>query len=472
MAQTNFEHAKDGGIVYVKAQGVNNYQTPAELMVAADAVEVVEFEYELDAPKTPRKGQTGTQALASSVHGMRSGTWRMLLEIAPSGTGNGAPDWHVLLTSGLFGTSSTTPTASTINITWTDYHTGDVDDASGMAAGDVVGFTDSNSKIHAARILSISTNTLTLEEPLTFLPADGTAVTTSNTYTPTTTCEETAATLWHRFTHGQVRLGGCVANAGIKLDWGKDPDAPTIEFSGTFREYGQGRPTTLNGGIDNSQATMIVSGTDWKGITKGALLTIQAEGANTDEVVYVTATPTSATIAIERNKDAAGASAHADAAVIVTYEPASPTISTSVVSPDAVTVRISEEDSVASVEMESATGNAEITGGIKMRERAHGDDWKNHGYVYSSDMQAKTSFSAFAEKDTWDYYYRHDQAQERPTMLQFGDTTGTIMAVPLARQVYEHPKITSDGEAHVGLVLDSMSRGSRTALALFAIATL
>jgi len=475
MSQTIHEHGKDAGTVFVQAQGANGFKTPIELPLAAHAVEAIDFEYTLDTPKPRRKGQTGYTQKAGSVHGMRSGSFSMTWEIAPSGAVATEMDPHILLLTGIFDGSASTPTATTVSGGGSTVEVIDVTSAAGISVGDVVGFTDANGTIHAREVEAVDTasspDNVTVTCPLSHTPADTQVVTASKTYKLNSTNQEYAFTLWHKFSWGGVRLGGCVVNA-FEITWGNDPDAPTMKASGFFREYAQARPTTLNGGINNSVTTMAVAGTDWKGITEGMCLEIQAEGGNSAEVVYVNAAVSSASITIERDKDGAGADAHSDAADVYVYEP-SPTLSSNVISPDGVTVYISEEDSVAAVELESQTGSISISGGVKARERGHGDTWKVQGYYLSSDLMLKTNFSAHADKATWDWYYRADQADERPVTVQFGDEAGKIFMVGMARQVFAQPKITGEGDAEVGGVLESEDRGSRSAATQsFVMATL
>lgn len=475
MSQTGFEQAKDTGVVLIQTQGANAFQTPVELPLATHAMEVIEIEYELDAPNTRRKGQNGTMSKGGNVEGMRSGTFRLVFEISPSGSVATEMDPHILFLTGIFDDAPLTPTATTVSGAGSTQVIVDVTDASGITAGDVVGFTDSNGGVWGRRVTAVDTastpDNVTVDPPLHFIPADTAAVTASKTYALSNTAEDTAFTMWKKFTHGMVRLAGCVANS-YKWTWGNDPDAPTIEVSGWFREYAQGRPTTLDGGIDNSQTTMAVNGTDWKGITNGAILLIEAEGANTDEVVYVDADPTSATINIERNKDAAGASAHGTGAVVSCYEP-TPTLSSNVVSPKSVYVYIHMHDAdTPSTVLVSESGTAEITGGVSPRERSHGDAWKIHGYVKSSDLACKTNFSTWAEQDTWDGWYRHISADERSMAIQFNTVAGKSMVVIFNRQVFELPKLNPASDDHVPAVLESEDRGSRTGLPSAVVATL
>ena len=474
MSQTQHEHGKDAGIVFINTQGANGFKTPVELPLAAHAMEVIDIEYQWDTPKPRRKGQTGTTQKAGSINGMRSGTWSLTFEIAPSGAVGTEMDPHILFLTSIFDGAVSTPTATTVSGAGSTAIVVDVVDASGITAGDVVGFTDTDGNVFPRRISAVDTastpDNVTCECPLHFVPADTSAVTASKTYKLNATNQEYAFTLWHKFSWGGVRLGGCFINA-IEITWGNDPDAPTIKVSGRYREYSQGRPTTLDGGINNSVTTMAVNGTDWKGITKGICLQILTEGGNSTETVYVDDDVTSASIPIERDKDGAGADAHSTAAEVIVYEP-TPTLSSNVVSPDGVTVYISEEDSVAAVELESQTGSISIAGGVKARERGHGDTRKIQGYYLSSDLVASTNFSAHAEKTTWDWYYRAETADERPVTVAFGQTAGEIFMVGFARQVFAQPKITGEGDAEVGGVLESKDRGSRTGLPSFVFATL
>jgi hypothetical protein len=181
--------------------------------------------------------------------------------------------------------------------------------------------------------------------------------------------------------------------------------------------------------------------------------------------------PTSATVNIERNKDAAGASAHGTGAVVTCYEP-TPTLSSNVVSPKSVSVYIHMNDAdTPSTVLVSESGTAEITGGVSPRERGHGDCWKIHGYVKSSDLACKTNFSTWAEQDTWDGWYRHIDADERALRIQFNTVAGYSMCLVLLRQVFELPALNPASDDHVPAVIESEDRGSRTGLPSAVVAT-
>ena len=473
MSQTKFESGISGGLVFIRLQAANTYQTPGEIPLAANAMSVREIEWEWDRPQKPRADQNRTMAKQGSIRGMAQGTFRMLADPIPSGNVANEWDGQLLFLTGIFDDAVTTPTATTVSGAGSTVQIIDVTSAAAIAVGDTVGFTDTNGNVWGRRVTAVDTaatpDNITIECPLTFTPATGSAVTASKSYALSNTAEDTAFTLWHKMTHGGVRLGGCVINS-YKFVWGNN-DSPMLEVAGFFREFGQGRPSTLDGGIDNSQTTMDVASTDWKGITEGAILTIEAEGANTAEAVYVNAAVTSATLTIERNKDGVGASAHAGSAVVVVYEP-TPTLAGNPLPSDGAEVDVNLVDAAASSQLESESGSLELVGGVKERVRGHGDPYAIQGYIKSSDLSASLSISTWAEKITWDYFYRHYSADERPCVVQFGTTAGAIFVINLARQVFDDPKIRGNSDDHVAATLDSTSRGSRTGTSIASIATL
>jgi hypothetical protein len=456
----NYESGKSSGVIYVQTQGANAYQTPVELPIAAHGVQVLDFEWKLDKGQKARNAQTGNMDGApGSIQLMRKGTFRVLMEALPSGSIGVEMDPHILFLTGIWNHSVGTSTATTVSGAGSTASIVDVTDASGIAVGQFVGFTDSSGNVHGRRVTAVDVastpDNVTLETPLTFTPADTTAVHAAKTYTLLSDNHETAATIWHKLDHGGVRLGGCVGDT-FRWIYGNN-DTPQIEVSGFFREFAQGRPTTLDGGINNSVTTMTVD--DWRGITKGMCYTIEAEGANAAEVVYVDADPTSTAISIERNKDAGGADAHGDAAVVTVYEP-TPTLAESTLSAEGAQIYVSLTSGAVS-QLESESGSIEVTGGIKPRERGHGDPWAIHGYAKSGDLMVKTNLSTFAEKATWEYYQHNKDADERPATMQWGDTAYSVLCVAMARQVFDQSDVTP-GDAHVVATLTSESRGHRS----------
>jgi len=469
MTEIIYEHPKDR-VVYVQAQGANGYQSEKTLPAADDAVQVEECEIVPPAEfNTQRhRDQIGLTSKEGTVVQMKEGTFRMLIPLRPSGAVATEMDAHVLFKVGIWDATVSTPTASDIDVTWTDYNTGDVTSAAGMSVGDVVGFTDANGFVWGRRIKTISTNTLTLETPLHFLPADASAVTASKTYTLETTNEETSFTLWQFLTHGMQKAGGCVPNS-YRVTWGSN-DRPVLEVSGEYREYRQASATTLDGGINNSVTTMTVD--EWKHLTKNVVLTIEAEGINSDEAIQVTAEPSSTSITISRDADGVGADAHGDAAVVVPYQPSSLTLNGSDLDPKGCNIVVADSDTTQASLLAGEAGTLEITGGIAMRKAGHGDDWTNHGYNLSSDLSAKINYTTWMEKRRWDDWQRAALASELPAAIQWGESAGSIAYWEAARMVRRMSVPNSAGDEFVGATIEAEDRGSRTGTTAFSFATL
>lgn len=469
MAEIVYEHPKDR-VVYIQTQGANAYQTEGTLPVAGDAVQVEECEIVPPAEfNTQRhRDQIGIMSKEGTVEQMKEGTWRMLIPVRPSGAVATEWDGAVLHSLGIWSATVSTPTASTVDGTWSAYNTGDVASAAGMTVGDVVGFTDANGLIFGRRIKTIASATLTLETPLHFLPQNTDAVTASKTYTLETTNSETAFTLWKFYSHGMQKAGGCVPTS-YRVTFGSN-DRPVIEVSGEYREYRQASETTLDGGINNSVTTMTVD--EYLHLTKNVVLTIQAEGANAAEAIQVTADPTSTTITMTRDADGGGADSHGDAAVIVPYQPASLTLNGGDLDPKASYITVADSVTAQSTLLAGEAGTLEIAGGIAFRKAGHGDEWVNHGYNLASNLAAKVNYTTWMTKRRWDDWGIADATTEFPIALQWGETAGNIMYWEGARMVRKMTVANDSGDEFVGAVIEAEDRGSRTGTTAFSFATL
>jgi len=464
-----FEHPKDR-VVYIQTQGADSYQTDATLPVAADALQVEEIEIVPPSGfNTQRhRDQIGIMSKEGTVTQMKEGTFRLMIPLRPSGAVATEMDAAVAFKVGIWNATVSTPTASTVDGTWSAYNTGDVANAAGMAVGDVVGFTDANGFVWGRRIKTISSNTLTIEAPLHFLPANSAAVTASKTYTLNTANTETSFTLWNFLTYGAQKAGGCVPTS-YRVTWGSN-DRPVLEVSGEYREYHQASNTTLDGGINNAVTTMVVD--EWLHLTKNMTLTIEAEGANAAEAILVTAEPSSTTITMSRNADGGGADSHGDTAVISPYQPASLTLNGADLDPKGCNVVIAASTTLQSTLRAGESGTLEIAGGIAFRKAGHGDEWINAGYNLSSDLAAKVNYTTWMEKRTWDDWQRAALATELPAAIQWGESAGSIAYWEAPRMVRLMSVPASSGDEFVGATIEAEDRGSRTGSTAFSFATL
>ena len=469
MTEIAFEHPKDR-LVFIQAQGANGYQTEKTLPVAADAIMVEDCKIVPPAEfNTQRhRDQIGLTSKEGTVKQMKEGTWSLIIPLRLSGAVATEFDPHVLFKVGIWSATVRTPTASTIDGSWAAYNTGDVGSAAGMAIGDVVGFTDSNGDVWGRRISNISTNTLTLETPLHFLPANTTAVTSSKTYTLNATNEETSFTLWKYLTHGMQKAGGCVPTS-YKVTFGSN-DRPVLEISGEYREYRQASKTTLDGGINNSVTAMTVD--HWKHLTDQVTLTIEAEGANADEAVLVAAEPTSTAITITRDADGAGADAHGDEAAVVPYLPSSITVAGEDLDPEDSYLWLADSTTTQSAVIAGEGGTVEWTGGIGFRKAGHGDQWVNSGYNLAATLALKLSYNTWMETRRWDDWQRADEAEELPVACQWGTTAGDIAYMECPRMVRMMTVPDDSGDEFVGALIEAEDRGSRTGTTTFSFATL
>ena len=459
MAGCDYESPLGFDLAFIQAQGADSYTSEATVPVAADAMRVRSVEITHEVPVSREADRNGTVSKGGSVVGMRGGAFKVALSARAGGAVATEADHAVALKTGPWSGTVSTPTATTINGAWSAYNTGDVASAAGLSVGDVVGFTDSDGAVWGRVISAIATNTITLATPLHFLPADGSAVTASKTYSLTSTCEGRAFSLWAPGDHSAQKAGGCIPQT-IRYQWGSG-EAPTIEISGPIREYRQASSTTLDGAILIGATTMVVD--EWKHISKNMALTIQAEGANSAEAVLVTAAPSSSTITIQRDADGAGASAHGDGAVIVPFVPsvAASDLHGSTISPAACYVTLAATGDNQAAFMVAESGTLEITGGTKTRDRGHGDTWLRAGFNLAANLVAKINVAAWMSKRDWDLYYDTINATERCAAVQLGDAAGEITYIEMPRAVHA-PGSINPGDEEVSATFEAEGRGARS----------
>ena len=356
--------------------------------------------------------------------------------LKPSGTTGTEPDLAPLIKAAfgsqvgggvVAGVVQASPAPTTTGFT--------VVDGSVFAVGAPIRMTSGNTSGEVAFITAISTNALTIAPDLSEAPASTDGLVMGVGFYLTSENIE-SLTAYHDLSNMMHGGSGIVIN-NLSVEVSRDgtvmisADGPG---SGTKSMVGT---STLDGGINNSVTTLAVPTADADKFIIDSNVpiwaTIEAEGANTEEVVAITA-KSGVSLTISRNADGNGASAHGTAAVIKPWRPSVTKLGT----PLACLTGDFEIDGSA---FGIHTAKFSLSGGKALRESNFGESTANGPYVSGDNARGVVlDISGKFEKDMLRKYNQAADGDALAAWIKVGATAGKIVAIYAPKW---HPAVPS-----------------------------
>jgi hypothetical protein len=266
-----------------------------------------------------RNDKTSNRSYRERISHRKSGTWSVNLYVLPSGSNVIAPDITDALERGMgvlravpngvtLGTAST---ATVINVgagTGVNYQ-----------IGDAIGLINPAGDLEISFIKTIATDALTVSPAFSFAAnTAGVTVYGSTTYKLGNVLNPLTIT---RVLDNVVTVyPGAFVN-DIAFDFPGEGEATLTIGGGCKEEFASGT-STLQAAITNVATSMTVPTGESYRFEKNTRVMINAEGANTDEVVLITnVNYATDTLTITRAQASTAGSAHAIGAVVGPYEP-------------------------------------------------------------------------------------------------------------------------------------------------------
>lgn len=353
---------------------------------AADAIRVITGSAGGTIAFVPQESKFGTATAVPGIPQKRTGEGSIEGYVMPSGTRTTAPDIDELLTTSGWtridrSATTTTSGASSTRVVL------DCTSVTGFEVGDaiIVETTATSELYEARRIVSIfaPSDQITVEPPLTFVPATGANIKGAIGYKPNDTRDtsEDALTLWLLNNNSADRIGGWTPDTANFTQGGED--AARISISGSGRRHDRLFQTALSANLDTGVLTMDVRNAL---ASAGAALNTYwdlTDGGNTvKETVKVTAI-SGATWTITRgqlsNPDP-GTTWDASDTEITPHQPAGAYAGDPVAATSGQAV-IAEYGGSKATEIQVNSASLDCGFAIALREDIHGDVYKSGGYV-------------------------------------------------------------------------------------------
>jgi hypothetical protein len=421
---------------------------------ATNAAQFLTADISVAHERVNRNDKTSFRSYRERITHRKSGTWSMNLYVLPSGSNLVAPDITDALERG-FGTLRAVPnsavvagsTTTVINITPTH--------GLNYQVGDGIGL------LNAAGELEISFIKTILVDALTVSPGFSVAPTAAATLYGTTTYKLgnvlSSLTITRILDNITTVYTGAWVN-DIAFDFPGDGEATLTIGGGCKEEWASGVSTLAAACLIGDLTITVPAGESYR-FEKNTRVLLNAEGANTDEVVLITnVNYTTDVLTITRGQAGTAASAHAiTTTVIGPYEPSL---------------------TVAGFPITGTKGHFVITGVAGLRTT---HETTNHGLTVGNNAQGRnsaigqesaTGFFSTAKRDCgWSttlwlkkhelaYYNKAKRFVLQEILMQWGRDVGNTWAAKVPNAEFNIPPIDGGGDEEVMLTISGIGLAS------------
>ena len=403
-----------------------------------------------------RNDKTSNRSYRERITHRKSGTWSMNLYVLPSGSNLVAPDITDALERGMgvmrnvpngvtLGTASTTTVINVGAGTGVNYQ-----------VGDAIGLINAIGELEISFIKTIATDALTVSPAFSFAPnTAGVTVYGSVTYKLGNVL--TSLTVTRVIDNAVTVYPGCFVN-DIAFDFPGDGEATLTVGGGCKEEWASGT-SAITGALTTGSTTMTVATGESYRFEKNTRVLLNAEGANTDEVVLITAVNYATdTISITRAQAATAASAHAIGAVIGPYEP-SMTVAGSPITGTKGDFIITGATASARTSHESTAQGLTITNNAGLRNSAIGQESAS-GFFSTGKREVGFTVTLWLTKDKLQYYNKAKQFALQEILMQWGKSVGNAWGAILRQAEFNVPAIDGGGDEEVMLSFSGMGLAS------------
>lgn len=395
--------------------------------------------------RVTRNDKTSFRSYRNRISHRKSGTWSVNLYVLPSGSNNTAPDVTDVLERGI-GTVRVVPNGTTVAGSTTTVINVAVGTGVNYQVNDGIGFLNAAGELEMSFIKTIATDAITVSPGYSVAPAAAATLYGSVTYKLNNVLS--SGTLTRVLDNiGTVYTGAWVND--VSFDFSGDGEATVTVGGGCKEEWASGTSTVGTGGI-TAAATMIpLPVGDGYQFEKNTRVEIQAEGANTTEVVLITAVNyTLDQLTVTRAQAGTAASAHAVGAIIGPYEPAITVAGEPITGTQGEFVITGV--SGARVKHETIAHGLTIGNNAEGRNQAIGQESAT-GFKSTGKRDVGFSVTLWLEKDKVKYYNRAKRFVSQEVLMQWGREVGKSWAAKLGQAEFDIPAIDGGGDDEVML---------------------
>lgn len=392
-----------------------------------------------------RNDKTATRSYRERISHRKSGTWSITLYVLPSGSNIIAPDITDALEKSM-GVLRAVPNGTTAAGSTTTLINAAVGTGTNYQVGDGIGFLNAAGDLEISFIKTIATDALTVSPGFSVAPGTGATMYGTTTYKLGNVLG--SSTLTRVLDNMTSVYTGCFGN-DIAFDFPGDGEATLTIGGGCKEEFVAGVSAVIAPALTTGSTTMTVATGESYRFEKNTRVLINAEGANTDEVVLITnVNYTTDVLTITRAQAGTVASAHAIGAVIGPYEPTM-TVAGSPITGTKGEFVITGTLGARSKHDTTAQGLT-IGNNENARNSAIGQESAT-GFFSTAKRDVGFSVTLWLEKDKMQYYVKAKQFVNQEILMQWGKEVGKTWAAKLPSSEFNIPAIAGGGDEEVML---------------------
>lgn len=393
-----------------------------------------------------RADKTSSRSYRERITHRKEGTWTVTQYNLPSGTNGVAPDFTDALERGFGRMHTVAADAVTTGATTTVIP---VADGTLYEVGDAIGWTNALGEVEVTFVASISTNDLTVSPPFSAAPADSDVLLGSVNYKP---ANQLGILTLTKVLDNIVSVGTGAFVNDVSFEFPGTAEG-TVTFGGNFKtSYTSGVSAVAGGGINNAVTAITVTTGHGKRFKPNTRVLLSAEGANTDEVVLITAV-VGDVLTVTRAQASTVASAHAAGAVIGPYQPASTVAGSPVSGTVGEFILLGLQGAtraLSTAEIMSMT--LSLTNNGSLRNDAFGTDSASGFQVQKREITF--SLTLHLKQEVVKVYNQAVNFEQQEFMIQLGKIAGYICAAKVNKAEVTIPTLDGGGDEDVVVTLD------------------
>jgi hypothetical protein len=394
-----------------------------------------------------RNDKTASRSYRERITHRKSGTWSENLYVLPSGSNLTPPDITDALERG-FGVLRAVPNTLAVAGTTTTLINVTATEGANYQVNDGIGWINPAGDLEVSFIESIATDALTISPGFSSAPAVGNTIYGSTTYKLGNVLNSMSIT---RVLDNIVTVYSGAWVNDMAFEFPGEGEATLTIGGGCKEEWASGTSALAVAALVGDPTITVTTGTGDR-FEKNTRLLISAEGANTDEVVLVTAVAGDV-LTITRAQAGTVASAHGISAVVGPYEPSmtvagSPVTGTKgeFVITGAAGLRTSHETTQHGI----TVGN-----NAQARNTAIGQESAS-GFFSTAKRDVAFTATLWLKKDVFQYYIRAKRFVQQEILMQWGKEVGKTFAAKFPQAEFNIPAIDGGGDEEVMLPISGM----------------
>jgi hypothetical protein len=400
-----------------------------------------------------RNDKTATRSYRERISHRKSGTWSANLYVLPSGSNTVAPDITDVLERG-FGVVRSVPNSAVVAGSTTILINVTPGDGANYQVGDGVGILNAAGELELSFIKTIATDAIGVSPGFSIAPVA--AATFYGTVTYKLGNVLTSLTLTRVLDNVVTVYGGAFVN-DIAFDFPGDGEATLTVGGGCKEEFASGVSTLEAAALVGATTITVPAGEAYR-FENNTRVLLNAEGANTDEVVLITnVNYATDTLTITRAQASTVASAHGIGALIGPYEP-SMTVAGSPITGTKGEFVITGIGGLRDKHDTTAQGLT-VGNNAELRNSAIGQESAT-GFFSTGKRDVGFSVTMWLTKEKLAYYNRAKRFVLQEILMQWGKEVGKSWAAKVPQAEFNIPAIAGGGDEEVMLPITGIGLAS------------